>query len=271
MNCFSILYCASVCYVGTGPGTVVDSRLNHPSSIRKSGQATISDQEFVYQFRLILLGDVSVGKSSILRQFKEGIYSPQIRTTIVLDFNEKLIEVRGCWIKLQLWDTVGGEQFRSITCSYYRDAVGGLLVFDITRRKSFTNLSEWLEDAQRYAGPYKPVFTLVGNKTDLPKQREVSKEEALSFATQHDMEYYETSAVNGSNSEEVFHKLVDKILTLVDGGLIKLEEGWRGVKRGPAHHNHQGCSEHITLRGHSDRNQGRHSDRDQVRQRRRFC
>ena len=181
--------------------------------------------------------------------------------------NEKLIEVSGHRIKLEMWDTAGEERFRAITCSYYRDAVGGLLVFDVTNRKSFANSSVWLNDVQRYSGPYKPVFILVGNKTDQPGQREVSKEEALSFAIQHDMEYYETSAVNGSNIEEVFHKLGDKILTLVDGGLIKIEEGWRGVKRGPSHHhNFQGPSHHhnfqgpITLGGHA-----------QGRQRRRCC
>ena len=83
-------------------------------------------------------------------------------------------------------------------------------------------------------------FILVGNKTDQPGQREVSKEEALSFATQHDMEYYETSAMNGSNIEEVFHKLAEEILSLVDDGSIQIKEGWRGVKRGHSHHNLQG-------------------------------
>ena len=134
-------------------------------------------------------------------------------------------------------------------CPYYRDAVGGLLVFDITNRESFANLSVWLNDAQRYAGPYKPVIILVG---DQAIHREVSKEEALSFATQHDMEYYEISARNGSDIEEVFDKLADKILTLVDDGSIRIEEGWRGVKRGQSHHNLQGP---LTLGDHDRRRQ----------------
>ena len=199
-----------------------------------------SDQDFVYQFRLILLGESTVGKSSILHHFKEGIYYPYIVATLGVDFCAKLIEVHGRRIRLELWDTAGQDRFRAIIHSYYRNAVGGLLVFDITNRESYDNLSVWLEDAQRNAGPYKPVFILVGNKTDQARQRHVSKKEALRFANKHDMDYYETSAKNGSNIEEVFHKLADKILTLVDSGLIKTEEGWNGVKRGTELQHHQG-------------------------------
>ena len=240
----------------------------------------MSDQDFAYKFRLILLGDSAVGKSSIHSQFKEGIYSRDIKASVGIDICVKLIEVCGHQIQLELCDTVGEERFRSIFRNYYRDAVGGLLVFDITCKKSFAELNVWLEIAQRYAGPYKPVFILVGNKTDLPKKREVRKEEALSFAIRHGMEYFETSAKNGSNIEEVFHKLADKILMLVDDGVIKVEEGWRGVKRGTehshtcssgkSHRNRQGYSAPITLGGHYD-----HCDHDQGRKqkkkRRKFC
>lgn len=217
----------------------------------------MSDQDFVYQFRLILLGDSTVGKSSILRQFKEGIHFPDISLTVGVDFHAKLIEVRGRPVKLQLWDTAGQDRFRAIVRAYYRNAVGGLLVFDITNRESYANLSAWLEDAQRNAEPHKPVFVLVGNKTDQTRHREVTKEEALFFATQHDMDYYETSAKNGSNVEEVFHKLADRIYTLVEDGLIKIEEGWDGVKKGTelsqtsssgrSHRNGGGYSTTITL------------------------
>ena len=187
----------------------------------------MSDQDFDYQFRLNLLGDSAVGKSSILYHFKEGAHFPNITATILMDFYTKLIEVRGHRIQLQVWDTGGQDRFRSIVHSYYRNAVGGLLVFDITHRESFNNLYMWLHDAECYAGPYEPVFILVGNKKDQAIHREVSKEEASFFATEHGMEYYETSAVNGLNIEEVFHKLADRILTLVDDGLIMVKEGWK--------------------------------------------
>ena len=192
----------------------------------------MSDQDFVYQFRLILLGDSTVGKSSILRQFKEGTHFPDISLTVGVDFHAKLVRVGGRPVKLQLWDTAGQDRFRAIVRAYYRNAVGGLLVFDICNRESFANVGIWLEDALRNAEPHKPVFILVGNKTDQAKYREVTKEDALLFASQHGMDYYETSAKNGSNVEEVFHKLAKRIYTLVDEGVIRLEEGWDGVKRG---------------------------------------
>ena len=217
---------ASGFYVGTGPGTAVESRLVHPSLIRKS------DQDFDYQFRLFLLGDNAVGKSTILYHFREGTYFPCTTPTVGIDFCVKFIVVRGCRINLELCDTVGQDRLRSIIRPFYRDAVGGLLVFDITNRESFDILSMWIEEAQKYAGPHKLVFILVGNKTDQAIHREVSKKEALSFATKHDMEYYETSAKTGSNITKVFHKLADKILTLVDSGLIKIEAGWKGIVKG---------------------------------------
>ena len=192
----------------------------------------MSDQDFTYQFRLILLGDSTVGKSSILRQFKEGTHFPDISLTVGVDFHAKLVHVSGNPIKLQLWDTAGQDRFRAIVRAYYRNAVGGLLVFDICNRESFANVGTWLDDAQRNAEPHKPVFVLVGNKTDQAKYREVSRDDAVLFASQHGMDYYETSAKNGSNVEEVFHKLAEKIFMLVDDGVIRVEEGWDGVKKG---------------------------------------
>ena len=254
---------ASGFYLGTG--AAVESHLAHPSAI---GTPTMSDQDFVYQFSLILLGDSGVGKSSVLHQFNKGYHSPDITTTIGVASYVKLIEIHGCRIKLEVSDTGGQDRFRAIVPMYYRNTVGGLLVFDITNSKSYANLSVWLEDAQsHHAGPYKPVFVLVGNKTDQARQRKVSKEEALSFANQHNMEYYETSAKNGSNIEKVFHKLTDKILTLVDDGSIKIEEGCRGVKRGTelSHTSLSGQSHHIGQRYRTPITLREPSDDDQER------
>lgn len=248
----------------------------------------MSDQDYVYQFSLILLGDSGVGKSSILHQFSEGYHFPNITATIGVAFYSKLIEIHGCRIKLKVSDTGGQDRFRSIVPMYYRNTVGGLLVFDITKRESYDNLSVWLEDVQKYAGTYKHVFVLVGNKTDHVTNRKVSEEEALSFATQHNMEYYETSAKNGSNIEEVFYRLADKLLTLVDNGLLKIEEGWRGIERGaePSHTSSSGRSHHIgqrysmpiTLREPSDndherkgRNKGQQGSSDDDPGKKRRC
>ena len=192
----------------------------------------MADPTYHYQFRLILIGDSTVGKSSLLRQFKEGAYFPDISLTVGVDFHARLIEVEGQPIKLQLWDTAGQDRFRAIVKAYYRNAVGGLLVFDITNRESYAHLTEWLDDAKKNAEPHHPVFVLVGNKSDQEKHREVTKDEGLRYAEEHNMEYIETSAKTGSNVEEAFHMIARKILSFVEDGSVKVEEGWDGVKKG---------------------------------------
>lgn len=192
----------------------------------------MADESYLYQFRLILIGDSTVGKSSLLQQFKEGVHYRDITLTVGVDFHAKLVYVDGQPIKLQLWDTAGQDRFRSIVRAYYRNAVGGLLCFDIASRESFANLSDWLKDAKKNAEPHSPVFVLVGNKADQEKYREVTQQEGMMFAQEHDMEYIETSAKTGLNVEEAFIMLAHKIYKLVREGVIRTEEGWDGVKKG---------------------------------------
>ena len=192
----------------------------------------MADGNYKYQFRLIMIGDSTVGKSSLLRQFKVGGFWQDISLTVGVDFHAKVIHVNGQPIKLQLWDTAGQDRFRAIVRAYYRNAVGGLLMFDITNRQSFANLTEWLLDARKNAEPHDLVFVLVGNKTDQEKIREVSRDEGVRFAQEHNMEYIETSAKTGSNVEEAFHLVSQKIYNFVEDGVIKIEDGWDGVKKG---------------------------------------
>lgn len=192
----------------------------------------MADNNYVYQFRLILIGESTVGKSSLLRHFKDGEYFADISLTVGVDFHAKQVEVNGQTIKLQLWDTAGQDRFRAIVKAYYRNAVGGLLVFDITHRESFARLNDWLEDAMKHAEPHKPVFVLVGNKVDQEKARAVSPEEAQKFARLHNMDYIETSAKTGHNVDEAFQLLASKIYHMVSEGYIKIEDGWDGVKKG---------------------------------------
>lgn len=194
----------------------------------------MAETNYLYQFRLILIGQSTVGKSSILRQFKEGEYFADISLTVGVDFHAKMIQVNGYPIKMQLWDTAGQDRFRAIVKAYYRNAVGGLLVFDLTNRESFMSLEDWYDEVMKIADPHKPVFVLVGNKDDQEKQRQVSREDGLRFARNHNMDYIETSAKSGHNVDEAFEILAEKILTMVENGQIKVEDGWDGVKRGEA-------------------------------------
>ena len=201
---------------------------------RENKPFSMADLGYLYQFRLILIGDSTVGKSSLLRQFKEGEYFADISLTVGVDFHAKVVHVNRQPIKLQLWDTAGQDRFRAIVRAYYRNAVGGLLVFDISHRESFTNLPEWLEDAKKNADPHHLVFILVGNKNDQEKRREVSKEEAVRYAREHDMPYIETSAKSGANVEEAFVQIARKIYRMIEDGHIQVQDGWDGVKRGEA-------------------------------------
>ncbi|XP_073194959.1 ras-related protein Rab-39A [Lepidochelys kempii] len=190
---------------------------------------------WIYQFRLIVLGDSTVGKSCLLHRFTEGRFPGPLHCdpTVGVDFFSRLVEIEpGKRVKLQLWDTAGQERFRSITRSYYRNSVGGLLVFDITNRRSFEHVKDWLEEAKMHVQPFQIVFLLVGHKCDLVSQRQVTREEAEKLSSACGMKYIETSAKDATNVEESFTILTRDIYELVKKGEISIQDGWEGVKSG---------------------------------------
>lgn len=188
---------------------------------------------FEYQFRLILIGDSTVGKSTLLRSFTDGKFYDITDPTVGVDFFARLIEVRpGIRIKLQLWDTAGQERFRSITRSYYRNSVGALLLYDITRRASFEHLVDWLFEVKRHIEPQKVVYQVVACKADMEAAREVSTEEGEAFAEFYGVRFLETSAKTGYNVEETFETVARDIYSKLESGDFRLEDGWDGIKAG---------------------------------------
>lgn len=188
---------------------------------------------FDFQFRLILIGDSTVGKSSLLKHFTDGKFSEVCDPTVGVDFFARLMEVKsGVRVKLQLWDTAGQERFRSITRSYYRNSVGVMIVFDITKRQSFENVSSWLAEAKFHIEPHKAVYMIVGHKSDCDTGRQVTYREASQFAQVHGLRYIETSAKNGQNVEEAFLTIAKDIYQLLEEGRVKIEDGWDGIKPG---------------------------------------
>ena len=122
---------------------------------------------YEYIFKYIIIGDSGVGKSCLLLQFLENSFKPNHEATIGVEFGTKVISIdNGLSVKLQVWDTAGQDAFKSITRSYYRNAAGALVVYDITNRNSFINVQKWLEEA-RTNGNREMVLALVGNKSDL--------------------------------------------------------------------------------------------------------
>ena len=143
-----------------------------------------------------------VGKSCLLLQFTDKRFQPVHDLTIGVEFGARLINIEQNQIKLQIWDTAGQESFRSITRSYYRDAAGALLVYDITRRESFNHLNRWLEEARQNGNPHMTIM-LIGNKSDLEHRRAVSTKEGEAFAEENGLVFLETSAKSATNVETV--------------------------------------------------------------------
>ncbi|KAJ3434989.1 ras-related protein rab-2a [Anaeramoeba flamelloides] len=157
-------------------------------------------QQHIYKF--IIIGDSGVGKSCILLQFTDKRFQQVYDFTIGVEFGSRTIKIKDQQIRLQIWDTAGQETFRSITRIYYRGAAGALLVYDITSRESFDHVKTWLKDARGHSTTNLQVM-LIGNKSDLEKNREVSKKEGVEFATEHDLLFLETSAKTAKNIEQV--------------------------------------------------------------------
>ncbi|CAK62890.1 unnamed protein product (macronuclear) [Paramecium tetraurelia] len=170
-------------------------------------------------FKIIIVGDTNVGKSCLLLQFTDLRFKNTHDTTIGIGFGSREIRVMDQNVNLHIWDTAGQESFRSLTRSFYRGAIGGILVFDVTSRQSFQGLVQWYEKIQSYACDEIELI-IVGNKTDLEEQRQVSQKEGMQFAKQYNFEYFETSAKTGLNVNQVFENLSCKILQKVNSGEI---------------------------------------------------
>ena len=192
----------------------------------------------MYQFRLIIIGDSSVGKSALISKFVDDVYRDERDPTVGVDFYAKVTDIglegKHRKMKLQIWDTAGQERYRSITRSYYKNAAGCMLVFDITNPASFRSMTSWLDEARVCAEPHEPVFLLVGTKSDLETKRLVSAEEAEHFARINHIDYIETSAKHNRNVGECFKMLGRKIYEALKMRQFDPEASWEGIKQGPA-------------------------------------
>jgi len=160
-------------------------------------------------FKLLIIGDAGVGKSSILVRFADNIFTPSYITTIGVDFKIRTIELNGKKIKLQIWDTAGQERFRTITATYYRGANGVLFVFDVTEPQTFLNVKKWLSEITTHCDEVPRV--LVGNKVDAPN-RVVDQKDAEQYASQQNIKYFETSAKSNIGVEDMFTEITRQAL-----------------------------------------------------------
>ena len=169
-------------------------------------------QDYDYLFKVLLLGDSGVGKTSLILRYTDETFNSKLVNSIGVDFKMKKKEIDGKVIKVQIWDTAGHERFRAITYSYYRGVNAIIIVFDLTEDKSFLSIRDWLKQIDKYAS--KNVFKfLVGNKSDLQHKRLVSFEDAKKFADELNIPYFETSAKEGININELFDNSIKSFLT----------------------------------------------------------
>ncbi|XP_021908684.1 ras-related protein RABC2a [Carica papaya] len=188
-----------------------------------SGQSSGYD----LSFKILLIGDSGVGKSSLLVSFISSSVE-DLAPTIGVDFKIKQLTVGDKRLKLTIWDTAGQERFRTLTSSYYRGAQGIILVYDVTRRETFTNLSDvWAKEVDLYSTNQDCVKMLVGNKVDRDTERAVSREEGMALAQEHGCLFLECSAKTRENVDQCFKELALKIMEVPS----LLEEGSTVVKR----------------------------------------
>ena len=166
----------------------------------------MEDDEYDYIFKVLLLGNSDVGKSSLLLRFVDSLWNDAFVPTIGVDFKVKTLEINNKKVKMQIWDTAGQERFRTVVSTYFRGAHGILLLYDVTNKDSFKNLENWLIEIEKNSSD-KVLKILVGNKCDLSDDREIQTEEGQAFAVRNGMEFMETSAKMNTNVSKAFETL----------------------------------------------------------------
>ena len=189
------------------------------STTDSQNQGSLEDKND-YVFKLVLVGDSGVGKSCILHQFIYNRFRKNTTQTIGVDFSAKNVHIDNQEIKLQIWDTAGQEKFRSVARSYYRGAIGIIIVYDITKVESFQHIATWLADA-RNAARSECSVCVVGNKGDLEDQRVVRTEDGKLFCTENNLLFFECSALTGDNIYEIFNEISRHIFNKIESGIIE--------------------------------------------------
>uniref|UniRef100_A0A8C7KQF6 Ras-related protein Rab-35 n=2 Tax=Oncorhynchus kisutch TaxID=8019 RepID=A0A8C7KQF6_ONCKI len=194
------------------PRVQTASREEDQSNSKRRGDppTTGMARDYDYLFKLLIIGDSGVGKSSLLLRFADNTFSGSYITTIGVDFKIRTVEINGEKVKLQIWDTAGQERFRTITSTYYRGTHGVIVVYDVTSAESFVNVKRWLHEINQNCDDVCRI--LVGNKNDDPNSKVVETTDAQKFAEQMSINLFETSAKENINVEEMFNCITELVL-----------------------------------------------------------
>ena len=161
-------------------------------------------------FKIVQFGPSGAGKTAIIQQLIDGKIDEKSQPTVGAGLFKRSLTADGEDINLQIWDIAGQERFRSLSTIYFRSSSGGLLVYDVTNRESFKELTSWLDEFKSNACPNAPIV-LIGNKSDLADDRQVEKAEADAFAQKYGLTHIEVSAKNGTNVKEAFEEIIREV------------------------------------------------------------
>ncbi|XP_073010041.1 ras-related protein RHN1-like isoform X2 [Typha latifolia] len=163
------------------------------------------------QAKLVLLGDMGTGKTSIVLRFVKGQYFDCQESTIGAAFFSQILSLNEATIKFDIWDTAGQERYHSLAPMYYRGAAAAIVVYDISSSDSFTRAQKWVQELQRQGNPYL-VMALVGNKVDLETKRKVEAEKGMQYAEENGLFFIETSAKTAENINELFYEIAKRVI-----------------------------------------------------------
>ena len=190
-----------------------------------------SSSEYSYSVKFIIVGDSSVGKSNILLRFSRNVFDPGHQATLGIEFANKHLFYNNIDYLVQVWDTAGQENFRSVTRAYYKASAVAMVVYDITSEESFEHIQEWIKDCKDLA-PKTVQLVLVGNKSDLEENRVITTQRGEELAKENKMLFFETSALNGNGVEQAFQKSIELVDQKIRNGFYDLTNSAnQGIKK----------------------------------------
>ena len=170
----------------------------------------MEDDSYEMMVKVVLVGDSGVGKTNIMSKYLKNEFREDSKATVGVEFGSKQFNIQGHQIKAQIWDTAGQERYKAITSAYYKGAKGAFVVYDITRKNTFDSANRWVSDISA-AADKKITLLLIGNKSDLEDQRQVTKEQGEEKAKELGLAFMETSACSGDNLEKAFQLMINEV------------------------------------------------------------
>ena len=163
--------------------------------------------------QILLIGDSSVGKTSLISRYANGIFKEEYISTIGFESYSKEEIINNQTVLVKLWDTAGQERYKALTTNFFKNAEGVILVYDVTSSESFDNLKYWIDSIKSNLGENITIpIIILGNKIDMDDMRDIKKEDANKFANENKYKYFETSAKTGEGVDEAIRYLVNQVM-----------------------------------------------------------